>query len=86
MVRSARSIPDYDASFDPVRQARIAKSGKQAGDPARAAQAILRLVAHPAPPAHLLLGSDALALVRQAFEQRLADIDAWEALTRSTDG
>lgn len=86
MVRSARSIGDYDASFDPVRQARIAKHGKQAGDPARAAQAILRLVEHPAPPAHLLLGSDALALVRQALGQRLADIDAWEALTRSTDG
>ncbi|MCD2517071.1 oxidoreductase [Massilia sp. G4R7] len=85
MVRAPRRIADYDASFDPVRQARIEKSGKQAGDPVKAAQAILHLVDSPAPPAHLLLGSDALALVRAALAQRLEQIDAWEAVTRSTD-
>lgn len=86
MVRSPRAIGDYDASFEPVRRARIEKSGKQPGDPARAAQAILRLVESERPPAHLLLGSDALALVRAALAERLAEIDAWEAVTRSTDG
>ncbi len=88
MVRSPRAIGDYDASFEPVRRARIEKSGKQLGDPARAAQAILRLVDSESPPAHLLLGSDALALalVRAALAGRLAEIDAWEAVTRSTDG
>lgn len=86
MVRSPRAIDDYDASFEPVRQARMEKHGKQPGDPAKAAQAILRLVESDAPPAHLLLGSDALALVRGALTQRLAEIDAWEAVTRSTDG
>src|SRR6201999_92171 len=29
MVRAARSIPDYDALFDPIRQARQDKSGQQ---------------------------------------------------------
>lgn len=86
MVRSPRAIDDYDASFEPVRQARMEKHGKQPGDPAKAAQAILRLVESDVPPAHLLLGSDALALVRGALTQRLAEIDAWEAMTRSTDG
>lgn len=86
MVRSPRAIDDYDASFEPVRRVRIEKSGKQPGDPARAAQAILRLVESERPPAHLLLGSDALALVRSALAGRLAEIDAWEAVTRSTDG
>lgn len=86
MVRSARAIDDYDASFAPVRQARLEKNGKQLGDPARAAQAILRLVESEHPPAHLLLGSDALGLVRAALAERLAQIDAWEAVTRSTDG
>jgi len=86
MVRSPRAIDDYDASFEPVRQARREKNGKQLGDPAKAAQAILRLVESDAPPAHLLLGSDALALVRAALAERLAQIDAWETLTRSTDG
>lgn len=86
MVRSPRQIDDYDASFDPIRQARRTKSGRQTGDPHKAAQAILQLIESPAPPAHLLLGSDALALVRASLTARLADIDAWEILTRSTDG
>lgn len=86
MVRSARSIADYDALFDPIRQAREEKSGKQLGDPAKAACAMLEIIEHSNPPAHLLLGSDALGLVRQKLAAYNAEIDAWEALTRSTDG
>ena len=86
MQRSPRSIPDYDAMFDPIRSARQEKSGKQLGDPAKAARAILTLIDHPSPPAHLLLGSDALSLVRDKLATMAADIQAWEDVTRSTDG
>ncbi|PTT31549.1 oxidoreductase [Pseudomonas sp. HMWF021] len=86
MQRTARSIADYDASFDPVRKAREEKSGKQLGDPRKAAQAMLQLIASPAPPAHLLLGSDALNLVRDKLQRSLSEIEQWETLTRSTDG
>ena len=86
MQRSPRSISDYDAMFDPIRRARQEKSGKQLGDPAKAARAILTLIDHPSPPAHLLLGSDALSLVRDKLVAMAADIESWEDLTRSTDG
>lgn len=86
MQRTPRSIADYDASFDPVRQAREAKSGHQLGDPQKAAQAMLQLIASDNPPAHLLLGNDAIGFVREKLTQSLRDIDQWEALTRSTDG
>lgn len=86
MQRTPRSIADYDASFDPVRKAREEKSGKQLGDPQKAAQAMLQLIDSSEPPAHLLLGSDALQLVRDKLTQTLAEIDHWESLTRSTDG
>lgn len=86
MRRSERSIADYDASFDPIRAAREQKHGKQLGDPEKAAQAILTLIASDAPPAHLLLGSDALKLVREGMARLSAEIEAWEAVTRSTDG
>jgi len=86
MQRSPRSIADYDATFDPIRQARQEKSGKQLGDPTKAAKAILTLVNLPEPPAHLLLGSDALSLVRDKLAAMAADIDTWESLARSTDG
>lgn len=85
MVRTPRSIADYDALFDPIRDARQAKSGRQLGDPAKAAQAMLALIDAPAPPAHLLLGSDALALVGDKLDRLRADIAAWDAVSRSTD-
>jgi NAD(P)-dependent dehydrogenase (short-subunit alcohol dehydrogenase family) len=85
MVRSPRSLTDYDALFDPIRQAREAKSGKQLGDPQKAARAMLTLIASQNPPAHLLLGSDALQLVRQKLASWSEEIDQWESLTRSTD-
>ena len=85
MVRSPRAIADYDQLFDPIRATRAERSGKQPGDPAKAAQAILALVDSPEPPAHLLLGGDALSLVRDKLAQLGGEFDAWEALTRSTD-
>ncbi|MGA6106906.1 oxidoreductase [Pseudomonas solani] len=86
MQRTPRSISDYDASFDPVRQARVDKSGRQLGDPQKAARAMLTIIASPTPPAHLLLGSDALALVRDKLQRTAESIEQWEALSRSTDG
>jgi NAD(P)-dependent dehydrogenase (short-subunit alcohol dehydrogenase family) len=85
MVRSARSISDYDTLFDPIRQSRMDKSGKQLGDPDRAAAAILTLVDMPEPPEHLLIGSDALALVRAKLDAMQASLASYEELTRSTD-
>lgn len=86
MARTPRSIPDYDALFDPIRATRQQKSGKQLGDPAKAAQAMLDVIDSPSPPAHLLLGSDAIGLVRQKLSDLSAEINQWEALSRSTDG
>ncbi|WP_175842601.1 oxidoreductase [Burkholderia contaminans] len=86
MARTPRSIADYDALFDPIRQAREERSGKQPGDPAKGARAMLAAIAADRPPAHLLLGSDALRLVRGKLAALDAEIRAWEAVTVSTDG
>jgi NAD(P)-dependent dehydrogenase (short-subunit alcohol dehydrogenase family) len=86
MTRSPRSISDYDQLFDPIRKARQEKSGKQLGDPMKAARAILAAIAADHPPTHLLLGSDALGLVRAKLSQLEDEIRAWEAVTVSTDG
>lgn len=86
MQRTPRSISDYDATFDPVRKAREEKNGHQLGDPQKAARAMLTIIASPNPPAHLLLGSDALALVRDKLHRTAESIEQWEALSCSTDG
>ena len=86
MVRSPRSISDYDPLFGPIRETREKRSGHQPGDPQKAARAILRLIDSPAPPVSLLLGSDAVMYVREKLQQMSADIDAWEEISCSTDG
>jgi NAD(P)-dependent dehydrogenase (short-subunit alcohol dehydrogenase family) len=59
--------------------------GRQRGDPRRAAEAILRVVAHPEPPLHLLLGPE----VVDALRAKLADLERslveWERVSRDVD-
>jgi NAD(P)-dependent dehydrogenase (short-subunit alcohol dehydrogenase family) len=86
MVRTDRAIADYDALFDPIRESRKQKDGDQLGDPDKLAQAVLTLVSSEEPPPQLLLGSDALTLVRKRLSAMEAEIAEWESLTRSTDG
>jgi NAD(P)-dependent dehydrogenase (short-subunit alcohol dehydrogenase family) len=86
MTRTPRSIEDYDHVFDPIRKAREEKSGKQLGDPQKAARAMLAAIAAERPPTHLLLGSDALGLVRDKLSALETEIRDWEAVTVSTDG
>jgi NAD(P)-dependent dehydrogenase (short-subunit alcohol dehydrogenase family) len=85
MVRSDRSIADYDSVFDPIRKAREEKSGHQTGDPIKAAEVLLKLLATENPPVHLLLGSDALRLVREKINSLAGELTAWEDVTLSTD-
>ncbi|MFB7287701.1 oxidoreductase [Actinacidiphila glaucinigra] len=85
MVRAPRTVPDYDAFFEPIRAARRAKSGKQTGDPARAARALLRVLESDDPPVHLVLGTDALRLVEQGQRRLAGDLAAWTDVTASTD-
>lgn len=86
MIRTERSISDYDALFDPIRAARQEKSGKQLGNPAKLAEAVLDLVASENPPPQLLLGSDALKLVSDRIKRMQQEIETWKAITVSTDG
>ncbi len=85
MTRAERSIEDYDALFEPIRAARISASGNQLGNPEKAAAAVLAVVEDENPPAHLVLGSDALRLISAARAAVDEDIRAWESLSRSTD-
>lgn len=86
MFRTERSIADYDNLFDPIREARQAVSGKQPGNPQKLAAAVLALVGSDNPPPQLLLGSDALKHVTARIERLQQELEAWKALTVSTDG
>jgi NAD(P)-dependent dehydrogenase (short-subunit alcohol dehydrogenase family) len=52
MIRKERSITDYDEVFEPIRKRRQDMSGKQIGDPKKAAAAMLTLIEVENPPMH----------------------------------
>ena len=85
MVRSERKIPDYDAIFDPIREARKSRNGHQLGDPAKAGKAVATFLTSSEPPLHLLLGSDAFDYVQKELEALRGEFSNWESLTRSTN-
>ncbi len=85
MTRAARTVDDYDELFTPIRQARQKASGNQLGNPAKAGEAVVRIASVEQPPAHLVLGSDALRLVAAARAAVDEDIRTWEELSRTTD-
>jgi NAD(P)-dependent dehydrogenase (short-subunit alcohol dehydrogenase family) len=85
MIRTERTISAYDQLMNPIRQARQEKSGRQPGDPAKAAQVLLKIVGQESPPTHLLLGKDALKLVREKLATLNTEFSLWEGTTSSTD-
>jgi NAD(P)-dependent dehydrogenase (short-subunit alcohol dehydrogenase family) len=82
---AAVEIPDYAATAGANRRTIRRASGRQPGDPVRAAAAIIAAVESPAPPLHLLLGKAALKGARLKLDQLRADFDAWEATTVGAD-
>ncbi len=85
MTRMPRTIPDYDAAFNPQREARTQRSGNQQGDPVKAAKALLNILNEPAPPAHLLLGPDAVRFVTEKLASLQKEIETWKPISESTD-
>ncbi|MFE3598375.1 oxidoreductase [Streptomyces sp. NPDC059142] len=85
MTRTAQTIDDYDELFTPIREARQKASGNQLGNPAKAGEAVVHITSVERPPAHLVLGSDALRLVTTARAAVDEDIRTWETLSRTTD-
>ncbi|MEU4191322.1 oxidoreductase [Kribbella sp. NPDC026611] len=84
-MQLAEVHPDYDSTVGQMNRYRAETDGTQAGDPTRAAQAILAVVALDEPPLRLLLGKDALTHAERASKSRAEEAAAWAHLTTSTD-
>ena len=83
--QSAVRIDAYDATAGERRRQTEARSGHQAGDPVRGAQAILDAALSDPPPLRLLLGRAAFDLARKKLDTLRADFDAWESTTLGAD-
>jgi NAD(P)-dependent dehydrogenase (short-subunit alcohol dehydrogenase family) len=85
LAQSATVIDDYAATAGQRRKENDTMHGTQAGDPAKAAAAIIAAVESSEPPGFLLLGPDALALYRYVAEQRANEIAKWETVSAGTN-
>ncbi|MFE7313589.1 oxidoreductase [Streptomyces sp. NPDC057555] len=79
------ALPAYAETVGPVRASLTGSDGRQPGDPAKAAAAILTALDAENTPLRLLLGSDAADAVSAHLDGARAEFAAWEKLTRSTD-
>ncbi len=78
-------ISDYaDTADKNIRQLR-AVSGKQSGDPVRAAEAIVQAVESSNPPHRLLLGNDAYDGAIAKLDELRAEFIEWETVSRGAD-
>jgi NAD(P)-dependent dehydrogenase (short-subunit alcohol dehydrogenase family) len=82
---SKKQIADYAATAGVCRSEMRADSGKQPGDPARAAKAIVEAVTSLNPPHHLLLGNDAYEGATAKLEALAKEFKAWESVSRGAD-
>lgn len=83
--RSANNSPivieDYATTAGKNKSDIRGNSGNQPGDPARAAQAIVKAVEAENSPLRLLLGAGALKGARMKLDQLKRDFDTWEETT-----
>jgi NAD(P)-dependent dehydrogenase (short-subunit alcohol dehydrogenase family) len=77
------SIDDYAERTAQTRPAWEAMSGKQGGDPAKLANALVTILAEEQPPLRWVAGADAVATVEQKANELLAQVDAYRDLSSS---
>ncbi|WP_321882979.1 oxidoreductase [Paraburkholderia bannensis] len=85
LVQTPNRIADYAQTAGARMQRTAEGSGKQAGDPKRAALAMIRVSEVENPPRHLVLGAFGVDAVAARLRAALADIDAWRDASLAAD-
>lgn len=85
IVESPTRIADYNETAGVRRTQTRERSGNQAGDPVRGAEAVIAAVEAAEPPLRLLLGAPALELAYNKLDTMRANFDAWKDTTLGAD-
>jgi len=81
----APHVAGYETTVDQRIKFFTAGNFVPVGDPGKAAQVMVDLVNHPDPPIHLVLGSEAIGILRHEDAQRQAEMEMWLPISLSTD-
>jgi NAD(P)-dependent dehydrogenase (short-subunit alcohol dehydrogenase family) len=79
------SIRDYDDRRAKQHEFWKAQNGKQSGDPAKLARALIIIASQEPPPRRFIAGADAIATAEQKIADLKAQIDANRGLSTSLD-
>jgi short-subunit dehydrogenase len=85
LQRYSRTIEAYAPTAGKRRKENITNHGRQAGDPARAAEAIINAVLADKPPFRLALGRDAVERIRGEMRTQQQELDTWEETAVGAD-
>jgi NAD(P)-dependent dehydrogenase (short-subunit alcohol dehydrogenase family) len=80
----SEAMPEYADSVGPTRDYVTQGDGTQAGDPAKAAAAILTALDADTPPLRLVLGADAIANVEGRLERLTEELQSWRDVGAAT--
>jgi NAD(P)-dependent dehydrogenase (short-subunit alcohol dehydrogenase family) len=83
-LHAAPPLEMYAATVGATRAFIDREDGRQAGDPAKAAAAIIAALDAEEPPLRLGLGPDAVDAIRAKHEMLGAELERWESLARAT--
>jgi NAD(P)-dependent dehydrogenase (short-subunit alcohol dehydrogenase family) len=78
------AMPEYADTVGPTRDYVRNNHGLQAGDPVKAADAILHALDQSDPPLRLVLGADAIGNIEQHLRAVADELDAWRSVGEAT--
>jgi NAD(P)-dependent dehydrogenase (short-subunit alcohol dehydrogenase family) len=85
LQQTASTIADYEETVGARLKSTAAYSGKQKGDPVRAAQAMIMVTELEHPPRHLVLGAFGVDAVSKKLSDSLAEIEQWRDTSLGAD-
>ena len=85
LAATDKVLPDYKETAGQTRAATTTRHGNQPGDPALAADAIVKAVTSPKPPLHLILGKFAYDRFNTKLEAFKQEMETWRETTIGTD-
>ena len=77
-------LPEYGETVGPTREYVRTGNGRQAGDPAKAAAAIITALEADDPPLRLVLGADAIGNISRRLDAVGSELRQWEPVGRDT--
>ena len=86
LAEPSTHLAAYDPIGDRYRKGPGPLPANQPGDPDRGGQLIVETLLRENAPFRLLLGSDAVEAAQAAWEGRLRELQAWQGVSRQSDG